>query len=54
MPELEPWQKVVIEDDRQEYLEWIYKLDGRTNKTHPRYGLYTGLAQQYKDIFAVY
>ena len=54
MPELEPWQKVVIEDDRQEYLEWLYKLDGRTNKTHPKYGLYTGLAQQYKDIFAVY
>ena len=53
MPELEPWQKVVIEDDRQEYLEWLYKLDGRTNETHPMYGLYTGLAQQYKGIFAV-
>jgi hypothetical protein len=54
MPELEPWQKVVIEDDRQEYLEWLYKLDGRTNKTHPMHSLYTGLAQQYKDIFVVY
>jgi hypothetical protein len=54
MPELKPWQKVVIEDDRQEYLEWLYKLDGRTNKTHPMCGLYTGLAQQYEDIFAVY
>jgi hypothetical protein len=54
MPELEPWQKVVIEDDRQEYLEWLYKLDGRTNKTHPMHSLYTGLAQQYKDIFTVY
>jgi hypothetical protein len=53
MAELQFWQHVVIEDDRQEYLEWLYKLDGRTNKTHPMYSLYTGLAEQYKDIFAV-
>jgi hypothetical protein len=53
MAELQFWQQVVIEDDRQEYLEWLYKLDGRTNETHPMHSLYTGLAQQYKDIFAV-
>jgi hypothetical protein len=53
MPELQPWQEAVNQDNRQEYLEWLYKLDGRTNKTHPMYSLYTGLAQQYKDIFAV-
>jgi len=53
MAELQFWQQVVVEDDRQEYLEWLYKLDGRTNKTHPRHSLYTGLAEQYKDIFAV-
>jgi hypothetical protein len=53
MAELQFWQQVVIEDDRQEYLEWLYKLDGRTNETHPMHSLYTGLAEQYKDIFAV-
>ena len=53
MPELEPWQKVVIEDDRQEYLEWIYKLDGRDKKSHTLHSVYTGLAEKYKGIFAV-
>jgi heat shock protein HspQ len=53
MSELQPWQHVVIQDDRQEYLEWIYKLDGRDQKSHPMHGLYTGLEEQYKNIFAV-
>jgi hypothetical protein len=53
MAELTFAQQVMIEDDRQEYLEWLYKLDGRTNETHPMHSLYTGLAEQYKDIFAV-
>ena len=53
MPDLELWQKVVIQDDRQEYLEWLYKLDGRDQKSHPLHSLYTGLAVKYKGIFAV-
>jgi hypothetical protein len=53
MPELQPWQKVVIEDDRQEYIDWLYQLDGRDKKSHPFHGLYTGLAEKYKGIFAV-
>ena len=53
MAELQFWQQVVIEDDRQEYLEWIYKLDGREQKSHPLHSVYTGLAEKYKDIFAV-
>ena len=53
MPDLELWEKVVIEDDRQEYLEWLYKLDGRDKKSHPLHSLYTGLAVKYKGIFSV-
>jgi hypothetical protein len=53
MPEMEPWKNVVIEDDRQEYLEWLYKLDGRDKKSHPLHSVYTGLAIKYKGIFAV-
>lgn len=53
MLELEPWQKVVIEDDRQEYIDWLYQLDGRDKKSHLLHGLYTGLAEKYKGIFAV-
>ena len=52
MPDLELWEKVVIEDDRQEYLEWLYKLDGRDKKSHPLHSLYTGLAVKYKGIFS--
>lgn len=44
---------VIKEDDKQEFLEWLYKLDKRHRKSHPKHGLYTGLAQKYKDIFAV-
>jgi hypothetical protein len=53
MLDLEPWQTVVIEDDRQEYIDWLYQLDGRDKKSHPLHGLYTGLAEKYKGIFAV-
>jgi hypothetical protein len=53
MPNLEPWEQVVIEDDCQEYLEWLYKLDGRDKKSHPLHSLYTGLAVKYKGIFSV-
>jgi hypothetical protein len=53
MAELQFWQQVVIEDDRQEYLEWIYKLDGRDKESHPLHSVYTGLAEKYKGIFSV-
>jgi hypothetical protein len=36
--------KVVIADQtRQDYLEELYKKDGRLDKSHPMYSLYTGL-----------
>lgn len=36
--------KVVIADQtRQDYLEELYKKDGRLDTSHPMYGLYTGL-----------
>ena len=53
MPNLELWKNVVIEDDRQEYLEWLYKLDGRDKKSHPLHSVYIGLAEKYEDIFRV-
>jgi len=53
MAELQNWQAVVHEDDKQEYLDWLYQLDGRDQKSHALHGLYTGLAIKYKGIFAV-
>jgi hypothetical protein len=53
MPELQPWHEVVSQTDRQDYLDWLYQRDGRKRKSHPMHGLYTGLAEKYKDIFAV-
>jgi hypothetical protein len=36
--------KVVTADQtRQDYLEELYKKDGREDKSHPMYALYTGL-----------
>ena len=45
MAELQNWQAVVHEDDKQEYLDWLYQLDGRDQKSHALHGLYTGLAK---------
>ena len=53
MAELQNWQAVVHEDDKQEYLDWLYQLDGRDQKSHALHGLYTGLAIKYKGIFAI-
>ena len=53
MSELKNWQLVVREDDKQEFLDWLYLLDKRDNKSHPLHSSYTGLAQKYKGIFAV-
>ncbi len=30
---------------RQQYLDWLYRQDGRFAKNHPMHGLYTGLFQ---------
>lgn len=34
---------VAQDQSRQDYLEELYQKDGRTEKSHPMYGLYTGL-----------
>lgn len=34
--------------NRSAYLEYLYRLDGRDNPSHPRHSLYTGLAQEYR------
>jgi hypothetical protein len=34
---------VVMDQIRQDYLEALYEQDGRENKSHPMYALYTGL-----------
>lgn len=34
---------VAQDQSRQDYLEYLYEKDGRTEKSHPMYGLYTGL-----------
>jgi hypothetical protein len=33
----------VEQQTRQELLDWLYEQDGRLDKSHPMYGLYTGL-----------
>jgi len=37
----------VEEQKRQDRLEAWYKQDGREDKNHPLYALYTGLAHKY-------
>jgi len=34
---------VAQDQSRQDYLEELYQKDGRAEKSHPMYGLYTGL-----------
>lgn len=34
---------------RQAYLEALYEADGRQDRNHPRYGLYTGLLSQRRE-----
>lgn len=36
----------IEQQQRQEYLEGLYALDGRDNPAHPLWGTYTGLYQQ--------
>ena len=33
--------------NRQIWLDYLYSLDNRDRKDHPRHGLYTGLAKAY-------
>jgi hypothetical protein len=37
------------EQKRQDRLEGWYKKDGRHDKSHPMYSLYTGLAEKYMN-----
>jgi hypothetical protein len=34
---------VIADQTRQDHLEELYKKDGRKDKSHPMYALYTGL-----------
>ena len=34
-------------DNRNVWLNYLFELDGRDRKDHPRHGLYTGLAKTY-------
>ena len=36
--------------NRQAWLEELYFLDGRDQLSHPQHGLFTGLAQKYKNL----
>ena len=33
--------------NRQIWIEYLYELDGRNRRDHPRHGVYTGLAKAY-------
>ena len=37
------------ENRRQAYIEYLYNLDGRKQRSHFRHGLYTGLLQQRQE-----
>lgn len=36
------------EVNRSRFLEYLYRLDGREDPSHPRHSLYTGLAEKYR------
>ena len=36
------------EINRTRFLEYLYKLDGREDPSHPNHALYTGLMQDYR------
>ena len=36
--------------NRMAWLEELYFLDGRDQISHPQYGLFTGLANKYKNL----
>ena len=36
--------------NRTAWLEELYFLDGRDQISHPQYGLFTGLANKYKNL----
>lgn len=39
----------IEQNQRQDLLEAWYEADGRHDRSHPQHGLYTGLAEQYRD-----
>ena len=36
--------------NRQAWIEALFELDGRDLISHPQHGLFTGLAQKYKNL----
>jgi hypothetical protein len=38
---------LVAMNNRQTWLDYLYELDNRDRRDHPRHGLYTGLARAY-------
>lgn len=36
-------------DNRNIALEWLLRLDGRLERSHPHHGTYTGLWQEFND-----
>jgi hypothetical protein len=41
------WAAVVLDQGRANFLEKLYKKDGRDDRNHPFHHTYTGLYQQY-------
>lgn len=38
------------EINRTRFLEYLYRLDGRDNPSHPNHALYSGLMQEYRYV----
>lgn len=43
-----PGSNPEYELNRSRFLEYLYKLDGRDDPSHPNHSLFTGLAEQYR------
>ena len=41
-----PWERVMEDQARYEYLEELYRKSGRSEVGHPMHSLYTGLYQE--------
>lgn len=49
-PQLFPDLTFKENDDRVEFLDLLYRIDGRSRREHPMNGLYTGLAVKFKEL----
>jgi len=43
-------EDTICMENRQKWLEALYKHDGRFDKAHPQHGHYTGLAAKYNGV----